>query len=606
MSSELSDISALYERPLGATRSGPLFNAHAYPTKISAESVALLIACHTSPGDVVFDGFGGSCSTGLAALLCEKPSDELRAEAKARGLKPAWGPRRAIVYELSGLGSFIGQTLCSKPNALAFARAAERLLKEAERRLGWIYAARDTSGRPAIARYFIWSDHLRCPSCDTGVSLWTACVRLKPAHILDTFTCASCAHTARLDDVPRVLSPKFDDLIGLTIPEKSRTIARVDGVQGKTLWSRQPTTEDLDLVERIRSEPIPPHFPLTPMMDRGGMAWGDLWRSGYHEGITHVHHFYTRRNLLALSVLHELIENEPPEMRDPLQFWISSYNSSHSTLMTRVVAKKNHDELALTSAQPGVLYLSGLPVEKNIFLGLRRKLKTVTQAFATLQDMTGQVEVIQGSSTRTALPDASVDYVFTDPPFGGNIPYSEVNFIAEAWLGRTTNVTDEAIMSPSQHKGIDAYQELMEQAFRELRRILKPNGRATVAFHSTQAAVWKALVASYTDAGFSLETSSILDKKQGSFKQVTTANFAKGDPLILLRPLRSTPTASLVRHGDIIRHIKSQAEEHRITQPDEWTPERLYSRFVEHYLRQHTSPPINADQFYLELASVGA
>jgi DNA methylase len=105
-----------------------LFRAHWYPTKISPETVALMIACHTRPGDLVFDGFGGSCTTAVAALLCSKPSAELSALAQARGLKPIWGARRAVVYELAGLGSFIGQTLCSQPDPARFAAAATRVL----------------------------------------------------------------------------------------------------------------------------------------------------------------------------------------------------------------------------------------------------------------------------------------------------------------------------------------------------------------------------------------------------------------------------------------------------------------------------------------------
>jgi hypothetical protein len=41
--------------------------------------------------------------------------------------------------------------------------------------------------------------------------------------------------------------------------------------------------------------------------------------------------------------------------------------------------------LVTTSAQSGVLYVSGLPVEKNLFKGLRRKLKTIVQAFETIE-----------------------------------------------------------------------------------------------------------------------------------------------------------------------------------------------------------------------------
>jgi hypothetical protein len=356
----------------------------------------------------------------------------------------------------------------------------------------------------------------------------------------------------------------------------------------------------LALVERIQYEAVPKSVPVALMMGKGGAAWGDLWRAGYHEGITHVHHFYTRRNLIALAAIWELAENESKAIRDALRFWISSYNSNHSTLMTRVVAKQDQADLVLTGAQPGVLYISGLPVEKNVFLGLRRKMKTIREAFATLRGLEGQIEVRQGSLTRTTLADESVDYIFTDPPFGGNIPYSEVNFISEAWLGRNTSLRDEVVVSPCQTKGIEAYESLMTKAFREMRRILKPEGKATVIFHSTQADVWQALVNAYTTAGFSVELSNILDKKQGSFKQVTTMNSAKGDPMLLLSPQKREKTANNASIERVIADLVSQAD--AFEDPQEREPKRIYSRFVAHYLNRHSSPPINADEFYEKLS----
>src|SRR6266700_2470660 len=79
-------LGALYKRPLPASRTGVLYTAFPYPTKISPEAIALFIAAHTKPGDTVFDGFAGSGTTGLAALLCENPSTELRAKAKRLAL----------------------------------------------------------------------------------------------------------------------------------------------------------------------------------------------------------------------------------------------------------------------------------------------------------------------------------------------------------------------------------------------------------------------------------------------------------------------------------------------------------------------------------------
>jgi hypothetical protein len=83
--------------------------------------------------------------------------------------------------------------------------------------------------------------------------------------------------------------------------------------------------------------------------------------------------------------------------------------------MTRVVAKSGQKDLVVTSAQPCVLYVSGLPVKKNFFAGLRRKLTTISQAFETIHGSSGKVEVVYGSSCHGLPPEkwSSLMYGFT-------------------------------------------------------------------------------------------------------------------------------------------------------------------------------------------------
>lgn len=549
----------------------------------------------------MFDGFAGSGMTAIAALLCSKPTTSMLQEAAKRGVQPSWGARRAVVYELSGLGSFIGETLCLRPEPTKFVRAAQTVLCELEQRYGWLYSSQDPLGGAGTSRYFVWSEQLRCPECGEETSVWESCVRFDPVRFSELFKCSHCACERRLNEVPRVTERTFDEFLRVEATKKVRVLVRVDGLdRHRRNWSRIPESNDFALLERISNEPVPYGFPLVPLMHKGGENWGDLWRSGYHEGITHVHHFYTRRNLIALSALWQIIDEQPSALRAPLRLWASSYNSSHSTLMTRVVAKTDQRDLVLTSSQPGVLYISSLPVEKNVFIGLRRKLRTFAEAFKVLQNTSGQVEVRQGSSIRTDIDDQSVDYIFTDPPFGGNIPYSEVNFINEAWLGRFTAPEEEAVISASQGKGLDQYETLLEAAFREMHRVLKPRGQATVVFHSTQAAVWQALVNAYTRAGFAVKLATILDKSQGSFKQVTTRNSAKGDAILLLKP--KNKIAASVEHDpiNIIRKLVHISRTHE--DAEERVAHRLYSRFVSYYVIRNASPPIGAEEFYRTLS----
>ncbi len=583
-------LSILYERQLRATRGGSLYNAFPYPTKISPEAIALFIASHTNPGDTVFDGFAGSGTTGLAALLCEDPPPRLRAEAEGLGLDVQWGARNAVLYELSALGSLVASTLTNPPNPVVFQRAASEMLSNVERSSGWMYDAADVNKYSGKIRYVISSDIVTCPGCRQEVTLWDACVALHPARIGPNFVCPRCAYVCTADCPERLTTINRDEFLGSFQEVRRREPVRVCGASDGKSWSRPPNQADMDLLWHVEREPIPDSVP------RALVPWGDLYRRGYHTGMTHVHHFYTRRNLIAFGRLWERTAGYDHSVRQALRFWLLSYNASHSTTMTRVVAKAGQEDLVVTSAQPGVLYVSGLPVEKNIFDGLRRKLETITKAFSVTYAKAGTIKVVEDSSCRVGLPDSSIDYVFTDPPFAGNIPYAEVNFINEAWLGRYTDRTDEIIVSNSQGKTTTEYEELLTQALTEVNRILKPNGRATLVFHSSTADVWSALQNAYTAAGFGVEHASVLNKTQGSFKQVTTNGAVKGDPVLLLAKQLRENAAPNQDIWETAERLLRTAMRH--VDPEERTIQRLYSRLVNYCLVNHERVQVDAEAFY--------
>lgn len=592
-----STFETLYSGSLPAGRGGHLYRAFPYPTKIAPEAIALFIAAHTRSGDTVFDGFAGSGTTGLAALLCGDPPVEVRAAAAQRGLRVAWGSRNAILYELGALGAFVAATLTNPPPVADFRNAAKELLDAADREVGWMYAARDDSGREGAIRHIVWSERLRCPRCHALASLWDGAVSRAPARIAAQWTCPHCAYSPPADAVVRQVETTPDNLLGDVCETRVRKPAWLYGRTGRANWSRRANATDLDLLEEIQRMPLPDCVPVVEI------PWGDLYRRGYHHGITHLHHLYTRRNLIVLATLWQHTASFSETVRDALRFWLLSYNAAHATIMARIVAKSNQNELVVTSAQPGVLYVSGLPVEKNLLAGLRRKLTTITNAFAAIHGREGRVDVRQQSSGHVALPDHSIDYVFTDPPFGGNIPYAEVNFINEAWLGRYTQRTDEAVISPSQNKGVADYQRLLTQSLTEMRRILKPGGKMTLAFHSSSTQVWRALQQAHTDAGFDVQCAGVLGKTQGSFKQVT-ANTPRGDAMLLLR--RCADSCQPANPGLAANpwQVAERLCQDALTLPAaERSAQMLYSRLVNHFLVRHQQVPVSAASFYEWLAA---
>lgn len=519
-------IDEMYRAPLPASRSGALYNAFSYPTKISPEVIALFIATHTQPGDRVLDTFAGSGTTGIAALLCDRPTDQMIRLAEQLSVSPNWGPRHADLVDVGTLGCFIARVMTSPPDPKQFRQAATRLAARARERLGDLYRVNDETGAAGEVRHVIWSEVVTCSCCDAQHRVWDVAVSRAPASFLTTFTCRSCGSDQRLDACTRVISTETD-VFGRRTETRLRVPVEVHGVTGTRKWRRAADECDRHL-EGWKDIPLPPGAPDT------AIEWGELYRAGYHFGINRLHHFYTPRNFTALAVCLELAGEEPEPMASALRFLVLSYNATHSTLMTRIVAKKGQSDFVLTGAQSGVLYVSGLPVEKNIIRGIERKAKVIADAFELTYGSRSSVMVHNASSENLPIRSGSVDYLFTDPPFGDYIPYAELNQINEIWLKNLTSREQETVVSKSGGKNADHYQASMTRVFAEVARVLKDDGRATVVFHSAKARIWQALTCAYGSAGFRVTKTSVLDKIQASFKQVVSTVSVKGDPLILL------------------------------------------------------------------------
>jgi 16S rRNA G966 N2-methylase RsmD len=585
----LDDLEALYATPLPATRTGALYNAFSYPTKISPETIALFIATHTAPGDTVLDVFAGSGTTGLAAKLCATPTERMKALADEIGIAPTWGPRHAVLYDIGVLPSFLGQTMGNPPDPERFQNAAVALVDSVQKKLGWLYETVDEDGEKATIRHLIWSDFLVCENCSSETSYWEAAVRRDPLELSDTFRCKSCKKEIPVADCQHAVETLEDPLLGTEIVRRRREPVAVFGQTGAKKWQRPSTPADSKLAAKAAAAPVPKSAPVKELV------WGDLYRSGYHTGITHLHHFYTERNFLVLSALWAAIDDADDDLQDALRLLVLSFNASHSTLMTRVVVKQNQKDFVLTGAQSGVLYVSSLPVEKNVFEGVRRKIRTLTDAFDLVYDSESTVTVVNGSSTALQLDDESVDYVFTDPPFGDYIPYAEINQLNEAWLGELTDREAEIIVSNAGGKDVSDYGDLMSAVFTEVGRVLRDDAVATVVFHSAKAEVWRALTDAFADASLTVKTTSVLDKTQASFKQTVSTTSVKGDPLILLSK-GEAQVQQLETAADVIDAVLAAADASDVE--DERTRERLFSRFVTRCLIEGIPVTVDAGEFY--------
>lgn len=247
--------------------------------------------------------------------------------------------------------------------------------------------------------------------------------------------------------------------------------------------------------------------------------------------------------------------------------------------------------------------------EADPFKAYENKLKRLLSAFKQKYAVTGASIVSTGSATQLALPSESVDYVFTDPPFGENIYYADLNQIVESWCGIFTCVYSEAIIDRVRGKSLGHYQKLMRSSFSEYFRVLKPGRWMTVVFSNSRAAVWNAIQLSLQEAGFVVAEVTALDKKQGSFKQVTSTTAVKQDLVIsAYKPNggleqrfkergATTETAWDFVHTHLRQLPISKVKGSILEFVVERDARRIYDRMVAWFIRHDAPVPLSTDEF---------
>ncbi|WP_044244779.1 DNA methyltransferase [Chondromyces apiculatus] len=472
-----------------APRTDAIYNCHAYLTKVPVDAIKPFIEAFTKPDDVIVDMFAGSGMTGLAAASVG---------------------RIAKLSDISVLGQHIGRGYMSQVSPAAVRRSASAAISNAKKALGDLYLTRRVSdGFEVDVIRTIWSFVYICPSCSEQLVYFEHLDgNGKPVD-----TCPTCNGTfqrrswSRASDVPvRVV---------------------VDGEDGKQVEQAvQPA--DLQKIARAwkdsRQEKVPS---MRISADREMFGRSGLGRAGIME----TKQFFSPRNALALHELWSAIGSENDEViRNKLRF-------AFTACLARASRRYQWGPKRPLNAQNQTYYVAPVYFEWNVFDLFKRKVEAVLRSDALLfsraplfiRDFSGRATYELASAHNLShLTDASVDYVFTDPPFGSNIFYADMNLFHEAWLGRATDDTSEAVMhttGPKKKDSAERYERILRGAFIEAFRILKSGRFMSVVFGNSSGSIWALVQRALRDAGFSDPLHiAILDKGQRSVKGLNSGS----------------------------------------------------------------------------------
>ena len=459
-------------------RNTAFYNAHSYHTKVPPEAIAPFIKHFSRPGDVVLDPFCGTGMTGVAAQL---------------------SGRRAVLSDLSVVATHLAFNHTRPCSPAALQQAFDEISSDLHDEFRELYACTDGKARGYLL-YTLWGRDAICPHCKVHFSIWDAIDR-ETGRMPPVLTCPKCKRETAKH--------------GLKYAGNRPVLLSYEGANGERR-ERAPTSADIALIQRQADIAPSAWYPDVQVDSTREM----YIRSALHlQGIQRVADFYMPRNLRALSSLWARIQRvDDQRVRAALTFAFTN-TAWHGTRMRRFNARGGQRPLT------GTLYIPQLSSEANVLEVMRNKIRQLRSYYAALGNHEGPLPAVRlGSATRLAgVPDASIDYVFTDPPFGSNLFYADCNLIWESWLGGLTQHREEAVVNRSRDtsrggKTVADYQLLMTDSMREIFRVLKPGAWATLVFHNTDPAVWRAIQSAAGSAGFQIEDAGALDRKQQSHK----------------------------------------------------------------------------------------
>lgn len=469
---------------------------------------------------------------------------------------------------------------------------------------------------PAVIQYSIWSDVYRCEGfvtieeptgkvstrgknagkpmvrkrrvargCGHEIVLWDTAVNKLDGEVAEFFDCTNpaCRHNWRKINLKRCRFVPVVSKYGYVGIQQTKR--GVEPANRRT--ERKVSAKELSRVSEITSKQCPYWVPDHPMDKQGPQYRRNALRA---RNIQDARDFYTSRNLWALALLwHHASKCESPRLSAQVRFCVTAI----SLAMTRMYAYRPDRNGGILK---GSLYIPSLTQEMNVSTAFWAKVPDAIAVAQRRARFDAAIFVRRGSATTLNLPDSSVDYVFTDPPFGSNIYYSEASHIWESWLATFTERRDEAVVHRKNDGGtkrLPDYAALMQTAFNKMFRILKPGRWATVEFNNSDGAVFEAIKQAIRNAGFEIANMLLLDKEQKTFKQVKGAEGVEDvvDKDVLFNLHKPAVVRAQVRAED---HDLEQQLADAVRQHLQTLPERIKAEPAKYNDEHRTAATINS------------
>ncbi len=196
------------------------------------------------------------------------------------------------------------------------------------------------------------------------------------------------------------------------------------------------------------------------------------------------------------------------------------------------------------------------------------------------------------------IPDESVDLIITDPPYLGQVAYSEYMQLYKPFLGFNINYDDEIVVSsaPSREKSTKGYFDLMNSAFSICGKKLKKGKFMCMYFHDCKLPVWDKLITSLSANGFRFLTQVHIEKSLTVKNIISPKKSLNGDALLFFVKDMLTPNEKVGKETleEITANVIAEAK-HMISQSESGlsTPELYDNGLMEFIIHNGWLHPLS-------------
>ena len=291
--------------------------------------------------------------------------------------------------------------------------------------------------------------------------------------------------------------------------------------------------------------------------------------------VVFVHELFTHRQLLALSELHYWVHRTAdPVCRDLLRYAFSA--TLYMCNRTFISAEGRKESRGGSSIFSIYRYkVAKRPVELDPWEVFKARFRRLLAA----KRETNQVIGVRGRSSENGrfikgyaqrlceyVDPESVDYIFTDPPYGAHIAYLDLTRMWDAWLGFHTSETDrqeETIEAGDAEHSTHHFKEKLSEGIGQMFKVLKYDRWLSLVFAHREPAMWDTIVKAAEGAGFEYvnTVAQPLNVIWSMHKKKNPLTVFSGELILNFRKVRNPRTLAISTVGSgAVGLIKDSAE----------------------------------------------